>query len=74
MPLRVPIGRRGQRSAVEVGLDDDGAVVLTCPAVTAGPRPAVRLSFDEAEAVAGALRDLALIVRVRHDVGLLEVA
>lgn len=35
---------------------------------------ALSLTFDEAEAVAFALRDLALIVRAQHDVGIAEVA
>lgn len=35
---------------------------------------AIRLTFDEAEALAAALHDLALIVRVQHGVGFAEVA
>lgn len=68
--LRIPIGRRPRLGDVVVQLDDSSRISLDLR----WRNGSEALTFDEAEQVAGALRDLALIVRVRHDFGMTEVA
>lgn len=68
--LRVPIGRRPRLGDVVVQLDDSSRISLNLH--WRGGSDA--LTFDEAEQIAAALRDVALVVRMRHNFGMTEVA
>jgi hypothetical protein len=66
---------RGMSTFVDTLTIDEGVgQVDTLDVRQADISSGVQITFDEAEQVAAALRDLALIVRVRHDVGFAEVA
>lgn len=61
----------GNKQAVSVGVTESGGIEITLPGAAT---PTLRLSFDEAEELATALADSALIVRFSHGAGFTEVA
>lgn len=71
MNFTVPTGRRPRRGRLLVAVTENGSIALDH---VCNGRGGCQLSFDEAELLAAALRDAALVVRMRHGVGTAEVA
>ena len=65
--MKIPVGPRGNQQTVAVFTNGEHIAVYE-----GGFK--LTLSFDEAEGVARALRDCALVIRATNDVGLCEVA